>query len=292
VRVEESLSQQLRRIEQINTKVVAQFSDVIAVGPFQAQIDPLCDMSWLNYAVPVAELGTKAEVAELLVELREVFTQRDRTLRLEFTESLWPTLPEILAEAGFRLEVRHPMMLCTPASFQPYQGKAVQVELLTDADEPKTLATYLSVRNQGFDQDLGTEPPTEREIAELGEQIQSGKVRCALAGLDGMPAGVGVMMPMSGISELVGVATLPALRRRGVAATLCSFLVKDHFTGGGELVWLSAGDALAQATYERIGFYLVDSRLNYIDASITENLEAESSVVELEDEKNLATLLP
>jgi ribosomal protein S18 acetylase RimI-like enzyme len=74
---------------------------------------------------------------------------------------------------------------------------------------------------------------------------------------------------MSGICELVGVATLPALRRRGVAATLCSFLIEDHFEEGGDVVWLSAGDAVAQATYERIGFRLVDSRLNYIDTTTT-----------------------
>jgi ribosomal protein S18 acetylase RimI-like enzyme len=76
---------------------------------------------------------------------------------------------------------------------------------------------------------------------------------------------------MLGICELVGVATLPALRRRGVAATLCSVLIKDHFEGGGDLVWLSAGDAIAQATYERIGFRNVDFRLNYIDAPVTES---------------------
>ncbi len=263
--MEESLSQQLRRIEQINTKVAAQFSDVIAVGPFQAQIDPSCDMTWLNYAVPVAELGKKAEVAEVVVELREVFTERDRTLRFEFTESLWPTLPEVLEEAGLRLEVRHPMMLCKLATFQPHQASAVQVKQLTAADDTKTLAAFLAVRNQGFNQDFADEPPTDTEIAELREQIQTGKTCCALASLDGIPAGVGVTMPMSGICELVGVATIPALRRRGVAATLCSFLVKDHFQRGGDLVWLSAGDAIAQATYERLGFHLVDSRLNYID---------------------------
>ncbi|HEY9710701.1 MAG TPA: GNAT family N-acetyltransferase [Oculatellaceae cyanobacterium] len=271
--MEESLIHRLRRIEQINTKVTAQFSDVIAVGPFQAQIDPSCDITWLNYAVPVAPLGTKAEVAEVLVELREVFTERDRTLRFEFTESLWPTLPEVLQEAGLQLEVSHPMMLCTPADFQPYQATTVQVKRLTEADDTKTLATYLSVRNQGFDQDFADEPPTEKEIAELREQLETGQSRCALAHLDGIPAGVGVTMPMSGICELVGVATLPALRRRGVAATLCTFLVKDHFQGGGELVWLSAGDAIAQATYERIGFHLVDSRLNYIDQNKDESWE-------------------
>ncbi len=269
--MEESLTQLLQRIEEINGKVAAQGRDVIAVGSFQALIDPSCDMTWLNYAIPVMPLGTKAEVAEVLVELREVFTERDRTMRFEFTESLWPTLPQSLEEAGLQLEVRHPMMLCTSADFQPYQASAVQVRLLTAADDTDTLTAYLSVRNQGFDQEFADEPPTKQEIAELHEQLQMGRMRCALATLDGIPAGVGVTMPMSGICELVGVATLPALRRRGVAATLCSFLIENHFQGGGDVVWLSAGDAVAQATYERIGFRLVDSRLNYIDTTVTDS---------------------
>src|SRR4028119_382312 len=117
--VEESLTQLLQRIEEINCKVAAQDRDVIAVGSFQALIDPSCDMTWLNHAIPVMPLGTKAEVAEVLVELREVFTERDRTMRFEFTESLCPTLPQLLEEAGLQLEARHPMMLCTSADFQP-----------------------------------------------------------------------------------------------------------------------------------------------------------------------------
>jgi ribosomal protein S18 acetylase RimI-like enzyme len=257
------LVQQLRRIEEINCKVAAQGRDVIAVGSFQALIDLSTDMTWLNYAVPIEPLGTKAEVAEVLLELREVFTERDRTLRFEFTESLWPTLPELLEQAGLQLEARQPMMLCTPTEFQPYHASGVQVQLLTAADSTDTLETYLLVRNQGFNYHAA-EPPTDNEITELQEQIQTGRMRCALANLDGIPAGVGITMPMSGICELVGVATAPAWRHRGVAATLCSFLVHDHFKGGGDLVWLSAGDAIAEATYERIGFKKADSRLNYI----------------------------
>lgn len=270
--MQESLTSLLQRIEQINCKVAAQSRDVIAVGSFQALIDPSCDLTWLNYAVPVEPLGTNTEVTEVLLELREVFAQRDRILRFEFTESLWPRLPELLKDAGFTVEARHPMMLCTPRDFQPYQISRVQVEYLTAADDIEALTTYLCVRNQGFDYHAD-EPPTEQEIAELAEQIQQGMMRCALARLDGIPAGIGAILPMFGVGELAGVATIPALRRQGVAATLCSDLVKDHFQRGGDLVWLSAGDAIAQATYERIGFRVVDTRLNYIDATVKEYMD-------------------
>ena len=42
---------------------------------------------------------------------------------------------------------------------------------------------------------------------------------------------------------------------------------EHHFDAGGELVWLSAGDAVARALYEKIGFRLIATRFNYIDAS-------------------------
>lgn len=267
--MEESLRKLLQRIELLNSKVAGQNRDVIAVGPFLALIDPSTDLTWLNYAVPV-ELLDGLNLAELLSELREVFQERDRTLRFEFTEFLWPSLPQALEEAGLLLEVRHPMLLCTPSDFQPYQAPAVTVQMLTATDDTKTLTTFLSIRNQGFEQEFAEEPPTDKEISQLREQLQTGTMRYGLAHLDGTPAGVAMTTPMSGICELVGVTTLSAMRRRGVAATLSSFLVKDHFRGGGDLVWLSAGDKIAQATYERIGFQKVASRLNYIDVTFKE----------------------
>jgi ribosomal protein S18 acetylase RimI-like enzyme len=263
--VEEALKNLLRRIEATNTQVTAKQREVIIVGSFQAMINPTTDLTWLNYAVPIAPLGTSAEVAQALVELRHVFRERDRILRFEFTESLWSTLPTALEDAGLTREVRHPMMLCTPTDFQPYQAPAVQVQLLTPDAHPDILAACVSIPKQCFSLNNTAQAPTNQEITELKEQIYKGMMQGALAYINGIPAGVGFTLPMLGISELVGVATLPAQRRRGVAATLCSTLIKDHFKTGGELVWLAAGDAIAQAIYERIGFYLVDARLNYID---------------------------
>ncbi|NEQ21673.1 MAG: GNAT family N-acetyltransferase [Microcoleus sp. SIO2G3] len=275
--MEEALKNLLRRIEATNNQVTAKQRDVITVGSFQAMIDPGTDMTWLNYAVPTASLGTSAAVAQSLLELRHVFEERDRILRFEFTESLWSALPAALEEAGLQLEARHPMMLCTPADLQPYQSPAVQVQLLTPDAHPDILAACVSIPKQSFSVNNAAEAPTAQEITELKEQIYKGIMQGALAYLNGIPAGVGFAMPMLGISELVGVATLPAQRRRGVAATLCTALVNDHFKGGGELVWLSAGDAIAQATYERIGFCLVDARLNYIDTRESQKNDSTNS---------------
>ena len=265
--MEQSLNQLLGRIEEASWKLAAKNRDVIAVGAFLALIDPVSELTWLNYAVPVEPLGTSSQVAEVIVELREVFAQSDRTLRFEFTESLCPTLPDILEQAGLNMESKHPMLLCTPADFQPYYAAGVEVQLL-DVDDPEVLFSYLAVRNRSFYGLAADETATAQEIIELCQDIQTGASRCALAYFNGIPAGVGVTMPMMGVCELAGVATLPEQRRLGVAKSLCSFLIKDHFETGGDLVWLAAGNAIAKSTYESIGFRCVDSRLNYIDAIV------------------------
>lgn len=264
--MEESLKHLLQGIEQTSHQVTARVRDVVRVGSFEALIDPSTDMTWLNYAVPIAPLGTKADVAESLGELRQVFATRQRTLRFEFTESLWPILPEALEQAGLQLEARQPMMLCTPSDFQPRQVSGVEVRLLAAADESKDLAAYLVLASLGFGMDDAVKPSIE-EIDKLREDIRKGRLCCAIADLDSTGAGVGCIIGLKEIGELAGVTTLSPWRRRGVASTLSSFLVQNHFHSGGELVWLSAGDAIAQATYARIGFRLVDSRLNYIDAT-------------------------
>ncbi|MBW4679309.1 MAG: GNAT family N-acetyltransferase [Microcoleus vaginatus WJT46-NPBG5] len=263
--MDESMLERLKRISQSVNLVAAQGREAITVGPFQALLDPSTDMIWLNYAVPIAPLGSAREVAESLTELRRVFAERQRTIRFEFIEALWPTLSGALEEAGLQLQARQPLMLCTPADFQPFHAPEVRVHRLTDTHKD-ILTKYLSIQSESFNFEEANEPPSTEMIEQLREHLQRGSWRCAMATLEGMPAGGGCTMPWERLCELAGVGTLPSMRRRGVAATLCSFLVQDHFDCGGDLVWLSAGDAVAQALYQKIGFSGVNTQLNYIDA--------------------------
>ena len=263
--MDESILDRLRRISQSVNLVAAQGREAITVGPFQALLDPSTDMIWLNYAVPIAPLGSARELAEALAELRRVFADRQRTIRFEFIEALWPALPGALEEAGLQLQARQPLMLCTPADFQPFNAPDVRVQRLSDTDRD-ILTEYLSIQSESFNFGEANEPPSTEMIEQLREHLQRGSWRCVMATVKGMPAGGGCTMPLERLCELAGVATLPAMRRRGVAATLCSFLVQDCFDCGGDLVWLSAGDAVSQALYQKIGFSVVNTQLNYIDA--------------------------
>jgi GNAT superfamily N-acetyltransferase len=96
-------------------------------------------------------------------------------------------------------------------------------------------------------------PPT----AVLRERVASGRTVMMVAVDDGQPVALGSHQPVdvdgSEISEVVGVATLPRYRGRGLGAGLTSALV-EHARQTADLVFLSAGDDDVARVYERAGF--------------------------------------
>ena len=96
-------------------------------------------------------------------------------------------------------------------------------------------------------------PPTEV----LRERVASGRTVMMVAVDDGQPVAIGSHQPLdvdgTEVSEVVGVATLPRFRGRGLGAGLTSALV-EHARQTADLVFLSAGDDDVARVYERAGF--------------------------------------
>ena len=65
---------------------------------------------------------------------------------------------------------------------------------------------------------------------------------------------VGSYQPVSEVTEIVGIATLPTHRGRGLATAVTAALVADARRGGAELVFLSAGGDDVARLYSRLGF--------------------------------------
>jgi ribosomal protein S18 acetylase RimI-like enzyme len=249
--------------EQNANAVSARNRTKIDCGPFRALLDPSTDMIWINYAVPVGSIDDPQAITAALAELRRVFARRQRRPRFEFNALPWPSLPGLLERAGFVLQERHPVMVCTPDMLRRFGAPGVAVRFLGSGDPAPTLAAAMALQSESFGGP--SELPPADEVERLRDQLRDGRLCYAFATLDGMPAGAGSTAPIDGVAELAGVATNPALRRRGVAASLTSFLTEQLFAAGGTLAWLSAGDAAAQSVYERVGFAVIDARLNYIE---------------------------
>jgi predicted GNAT family acetyltransferase len=56
------------------------------------------------------------------------------------------------------------------------------------------------------------------------------------------------------VAEIVGVATLPAVRRQGLGGAVTALLVEHALSIGVETVFLSAASDDVARVYERLGF--------------------------------------
>jgi GNAT superfamily N-acetyltransferase len=137
---------------------------------------------------------------------------------------------------------------------------------LVGAEDPE-LAEYQRVATEAFahpggpvdagEAPLDTSREAEARTAVLRERIADGRTVMMVAIEDGRPVAVGSHQPVdvdgTEVSEIVGVATLPRLRGRGLGAGIVSALV-EHARETADLVFLAAGDDDVARVYERIGF--------------------------------------
>ncbi|MFJ1753479.1 GNAT family N-acetyltransferase [Kitasatospora sp. NPDC088134] len=91
--------------------------------------------------------------------------------------------------------------------------------------------------------------------ARMEGRITAGRtVLAAVPGPDGLAISSGCHQPVEGVSEIVGIATLPALRRRGLARRLTLGLVEHARATGVRTVFLSASDEAVARIYQQVGF--------------------------------------
>jgi GNAT superfamily N-acetyltransferase len=167
--------------------------------------------------------------------------------------------PELPWEHG-RLLFRRRMMAMERAAFRPapaVPGLAVR------RVGPEDLATVLHIDSTAFGLNLDD---NTRWLAPL---LSAERATCALATLDGDPAGTAYTLRSDGRAGpsvyLAGVAVLPAARRRGVGAALSSWLLERGFAAGAELAHLNPDNDAAARIYARLGFIETPGLDVYVD---------------------------
>jgi len=262
------LTELARRIEANAARAAANGRESLRVGPFLATFHPTSDMIWLNHVVPAAPLAERSFMVEHFEELRRLYRQHGRILRFEFLEALWPGLGPALERWGMELQGRMPFMMCRRGELQAANAPGVEVRWVSASDDDALLAEFALTGKRNFGDTTSQVEP--HEVPELRAKLAGDRFRCAAGWIGGRMAGVGTMVVLG--EELAGVGTLPEFRRRGVAVTVSSALLADHFRRGGELAWLSAGDQVARDVYATIGFADAGVQLNYIDRSVDAKL--------------------
>jgi GNAT superfamily N-acetyltransferase len=216
---------------------------------------------WRYYARPTPGGGP--------VSSRDVRIARDRQKErghpqaFEWIAELNPEMVAATRAAGLAT-LEHPLMLLReePDPLAPPSG--VEIRLVEHIDD---LVGAMAVAELGFGSS-GTQvgqvgPDAIREAAAKleGSTVEFARDRNAggftvtvLAMMDGVPVASGAHNPVGLTTELVGIATLPSHRRRGIGAAITSFLVQDARERGVQTIFLSADTPEVARIYERAGF--------------------------------------
>lgn len=98
-------------------------------------------------------------------------------------------------------------------------------------------------------------------VARRRERLAEGIARAVVARVDGEVVAVASTQAALDVAEVVGVATLPAYRRRGLGAAVTAAVVRAAVAAGASTVFLSAGDDDVARMYAGLGFGRVGTAL-------------------------------
>lgn len=237
--------------------------DAFPVPPFTVFVHPSSDFSYVNYAIP--DQPTSADLGAPLAALRTTFGQHKRLPRFEFIQEFAPDLAPALLAHGFEEESRTLFMICTQDTYRAAPTVPGLHITALSASSPVDLRDFITVQRQSFGSDW-TPPVTETDVTEFVRTLDTSP--SFLARIDGQAAGVGSLTaPIDRLTEIVGIGTQPAFRRRGIAAAITAQALQSAFAQGVEIACLSAADANAGRVYERVGFQPLATMLAYRDAT-------------------------
>jgi GNAT superfamily N-acetyltransferase len=217
--------------------------------------------AWPYYARPRPGHGpvTAADVETVVARQRELGLRE----KLEWVVETAPSAEAAARAAGLEVERFGLLVLGRPLTPAPVDGIAVrlleaddhelpaaQAAIMVGFGHPGTAVGEAGVREREHEQ-AARDPRADAFIA---HQIRAGHAVMAVAEDADGPVCGGTALPRGAVSELVGIATLPSARRRGIAALVVAALVEAVAARGVTTTFMGAADADVARVYGRVGF--------------------------------------
>jgi ribosomal protein S18 acetylase RimI-like enzyme len=186
-----------------------------------------------------------------LDELHAAFQRHGARPQVEFLANLFANLPARLVAAGYQETRRQPALLAHLGDILLPQAPA-RAELVTLSH-----ASSLAEAREGWETNARgfgeSGKPSEHEVKAFRADLVSG--RAFTLRVDGRPVAAGMFETIrGGVTELLGIATLPEERRRGYGGYLTAAMAESAIAHGATLVFLCAASDEAGRVYERVGF--------------------------------------
>jgi predicted N-acetyltransferase YhbS len=229
------------------------------VGPLDV---PVGTPAWPYPARPRA--GVARVAADDVRAAAEVQRRAGLPVAVEWVVERAPSLGSAASSAGLVVAELPLLVAVDPLELLPPPGVRLYLVGADDPDLPRyqdVARIAFSGTASGSGERAGAQaggpavPPALTAV--LRERIATGRTVMMVAVEGGEPVAVGSHQPVDvdgrEVSEVVGVATLPRLRGRGLGAGLASALTA-HARETADLVFLTAGDDDVARVYERVGF--------------------------------------
>jgi GNAT superfamily N-acetyltransferase len=246
----------LETIENYYDAVPRSGADIQDLGPFTLFISR---GGWPYYARPRRGYAGPTATVQDVLRVRARQRERDLPETFEWVDELVPGLVETVQRSGLPVERLPLMTLSGPVAAAPVPGVRLRIVEPDDPDLARITATVsLGFGSPGTE--IGPIGPVERDAASAGDveglrqRLRTRLTVMAVAEDAGGPLAAGSHQPVAGVTEVVGVATLPSARRRGVGAMVTAALVEDARRAGVQTVFLSAGSEEIARVYEKVGF--------------------------------------
>lgn len=245
------------RLERYYDEAPRANADVEEHGPFTVFVSR---GGWPYYARPrlgLAQPVSATDVTAVLARLGELGVPQS----IEWVDETTPSLRPAALAAGIEVE-SYPLLVL---GGDPVERRSPTVVRRLGPDDPDLAAVQAAV-HVGFGQDdtrTGTASARERDLR-VAEGGDLGSLRALLAAGNAVHFGAfdrelgavggGSHNPRGEVTEIVGVAVLPAHRRRGIAGHLTWALARDAAAAGVGTVFMSAGSDDVARIYEGVGF--------------------------------------
>jgi ribosomal protein S18 acetylase RimI-like enzyme len=251
----------LARLETYYDAVPRSRCTIEEIGPFTLFI---AKFGWPYYARP--RLGDEAPAS--VDDVRRVL-ERQHDLGVpqafEWVAETTPDLESVALEAGLHVE-RCPLLVLDGEPI----GAAGTARMLGPG-EMRDLGLSRAAISVGFETGgtaTGAEGIEERDASlgtgfsamddETERRLGAGEIRAAACYASEQPelgpVGGGGHTPVGEVTEIAGVAVLPAFRRRGLAAAVTYVLARDALDHGVSTVFCSAQTTDVARIYQRVGF--------------------------------------
>ncbi|MCA9932424.1 MAG: GNAT family N-acetyltransferase [Ardenticatenaceae bacterium] len=231
---------------------------IIDVPPFQLYLRRTEAHDVITAALPYQNQSNWQVALEQIIATCQ---QQERTARVQFLDTFAPTLPLALKNLGFRQIEKRTVLACTPATYRPAPSMpGLSTIILSQQFSADDVHSELPTRELGFNPEMARAGGTDA----LTFQHSLMTDRAFVLRLNREAVAAGMFGEIhENVTELVGVTTLPAFRRRGFAAYLTGYMTQVAFARQVDVAFMLVDTETAANVFKRVGYSFCATLLSY-----------------------------